>query len=530
MSRLPTVGQDNNEWGTILNDYLSVEHNEDGSQKLLTESVSRTIYVSATGDDTTGDGSVTLPYLTIGKALSTVKKEIVSDVIITISVGAGTFNLNNSDLIILDKISGAGTLVLQGTLALVESGFTMGSAEALDPFTYSVSGGNSSSWVTNQWKYYWLKSSTSYYPITHNENGSSISIVSSVTGTEIYQQTTIININLNNNNNINFSVNNLQINDFRINIPNYKLEFHGKYLSIEESYLSGSGTVSNLSFVCTEGASLRYNSIENSSVGLRCQTGPFAYNYLMSNRNSTLLNINNDTNLQNIYSCVFENPNTGASSRCISLLFGSLMTSAITGTHYIKFVNSYIPFYFVDFVKFSTVADSQKIILKNTNYYYRKGNNDYSINYLNLKLSNIIGTPITRWFYDAMYEFVNVSSGRNIQITGLIYPEYESNLSSTLADNTTTQVIVGNKLQNRSIVIDYTILRGSTYETAQLRILNDGTNLTLQEGTPLGDAGVTFAVNFNTNEIRLACTLTSTGTVATLKYNATRVMITPLTI
>ena len=33
MSRLPTVGQDNNNWGNVLNDYLGVEHNNDGTQK-----------------------------------------------------------------------------------------------------------------------------------------------------------------------------------------------------------------------------------------------------------------------------------------------------------------------------------------------------------------------------------------------------------------------------------------------------------------------------------------------------------------
>jgi hypothetical protein len=35
MSRLPTVGGDNDSWGNILNDFLGVEHNADGSQKAL---------------------------------------------------------------------------------------------------------------------------------------------------------------------------------------------------------------------------------------------------------------------------------------------------------------------------------------------------------------------------------------------------------------------------------------------------------------------------------------------------------------
>ena len=33
MSRLPLVGQDNDTWGTVLNDYLGVSHNTDGTQK-----------------------------------------------------------------------------------------------------------------------------------------------------------------------------------------------------------------------------------------------------------------------------------------------------------------------------------------------------------------------------------------------------------------------------------------------------------------------------------------------------------------
>ena len=35
MSRLPTVGGDDNTWGNILNDFLGVEHNSDGTQKTL---------------------------------------------------------------------------------------------------------------------------------------------------------------------------------------------------------------------------------------------------------------------------------------------------------------------------------------------------------------------------------------------------------------------------------------------------------------------------------------------------------------
>lgn len=37
MSRLPSPGSDDGQWGTILNDFLSVEHNADGSLKVRTD-------------------------------------------------------------------------------------------------------------------------------------------------------------------------------------------------------------------------------------------------------------------------------------------------------------------------------------------------------------------------------------------------------------------------------------------------------------------------------------------------------------
>lgn len=49
MARLPHVGGDNSNWGSILNEYLSVEHNQDGSLKIRDEGIPATI----------ADGSIT---------------------------------------------------------------------------------------------------------------------------------------------------------------------------------------------------------------------------------------------------------------------------------------------------------------------------------------------------------------------------------------------------------------------------------------------------------------------------------------
>lgn len=56
-TRLPSPGGDDNQWGDILNDFLSVEHNADGTLKIrtdgtLTAKASDSAVVHNTGDET----------------------------------------------------------------------------------------------------------------------------------------------------------------------------------------------------------------------------------------------------------------------------------------------------------------------------------------------------------------------------------------------------------------------------------------------------------------------------------------------
>ena len=47
MARLPTVGGDSGDWGTVLNEYLQIEHNDDGTHK--------TDYLPLAGGTLSGD-------------------------------------------------------------------------------------------------------------------------------------------------------------------------------------------------------------------------------------------------------------------------------------------------------------------------------------------------------------------------------------------------------------------------------------------------------------------------------------------
>jgi hypothetical protein len=500
-----------------------------------TESVSRTIYVATTGNDTTGDGSVGLPFLTINKALTTIKKILNTGITITIQLGAGTFDIAESEFAIIGTLTGSGGLTIQGTLALANSGFTLGAADATDLLKYGVSGGTTASWTTDQWKFYFAKSGANYYPITHNTTTTISICLGGASGiTEIYQLQTILNVTATTNSIIkmfiDFTYQNIEMipvnSNNKYNLPTSTIYF-------TECYFHATAQKNIWCQKCYGSAMNRCSSnfvswIFPDNIFSVVHTNNFFY--APASSATGLMQVGADK--LSIRDDTFENTGTSLNSYCIRGYQKGGFTAG-TNNNYIKFINSKIAFQYgstcdIDFTQATTY-----IILINVTYFARKftGVSDYDPNRFKINYANLKGSLITRWFYDTIYEFVNVVTGRLLSIPTIIYPEIDPGLSAALPNNATTNVVIGNKLQNRSIVIEYQITRGTTHEMNRLQIIHNGTTLTLFEPTPVGDdVGVSFAVAFSTNDIQLQCTMTNTGTAATMKYNASRVIITPLTI
>jgi hypothetical protein len=495
------------------------------------EIVSRTIYVSIyTGNDTTGTGETGAKFRTVGKALEDVYKYIDSGDIVTIQIDSGTYILTPANLYTISLLQGAGSIKILGTTKLIESGFTMGSAQAIDPLTYAVSGGNTATWDVNEWKYYFLKSSTSYYPITHNTT-TTISITQAVTGTEIYQNKTIINLNLTENT-VFPSFIEIDFSFVILNITNFALTIGNPYqFIIDNSNLIGSNTI-------TFDKKTVWKFHRNTSNGLTIEfqnqnLNLSTANYLYGNKNSQLL-IYSYSPISNVNfaNWVFENPNTGTSSACILYSGGS--TSVLTNAHYIKFVNSNIAIRHFKQMYADFSLSTCNIILSNVNYLIKRsatitGNEN---NMLNIDYTRIFGAPVTRYFFDTQTEFVNLTKGRNIQITGLIYPEQEQPEKATIANNGVTNIQIGDSLQNTSIEIDYTAIRGDSVEYGKITVVNKmAKGLVLSETTPLGsDAGLTFSVSFIApKKINLAITTTNTA-AGTMNYTIKRKLRTPITL
>jgi len=100
--------------------------------------------------------------------------------------------------------------------------------------------------------------------------------------------------------------------------------------------------------------------------------------------------------------------------------------------------------------------------------------------------------------------------------------------ATTLVDNDTTYVVVGDSAQDRSIHLMYTIVRDTSYQEGIIKILYDGSDVYILDD--FQDNGVGSGVVFtaeidSAGYINLVATTTSTGEDATFKATVKRIMI-----
>lgn len=126
-------------------------------------------------------------------------------------------------------------------------------------------------------------------------------------------------------------------------------------------------------------------------------------------------------------------------------------------------------------------------------------------------------------------ELVNLVKGTNIEFEGL-YPEYTQNQEIKLDNDTSTYIIVGNIIQNRSIKIDYTIERGTGYRSGSFNIVQDGSayistdNFVQNPYASVDSSAIAFSADVSGNYIRLAAWQNNVAD-SSLMYNLSRVMV-----
>lgn len=107
---------------------------------------------------------------------------------------------------------------------------------------------------------------------------------------------------------------------------------------------------------------------------------------------------------------------------------------------------------------------------------------------------------------------------------GADYWEQSNLVSTTVVDNTITDIFILTWAGSEHLILDFSIVRGTARETGTMRIVTDGTiaEVSTDSSYVNGNSGVTFTATVSGANLTLKGTATSTGTNAQLKYSIRR--------
>lgn len=120
----------------------------------------------------------------------------------------------------------------------------------------------------------------------------------------------------------------------------------------------------------------------------------------------------------------------------------------------------------------------------------------------------------TNWVFNDYVRYFN----------GADYWEQSNLVSTTVVDNTVTDIFTLGWAGSEHIILDYSIVRGSARETGTMRVVTDGSTAEVSTDSSYvnGNSGVTFTAIVVGNLLSLRGTATSTGTDAQMKYSIRR--------
>ena len=521
------------------------------------ETVARTIYVETTGSDTTGDGlSVGTAFATLYKAITTIKPQIYNCTV-TIQLGTGTFTYDTA----CDKALGAIELLygntttanipqikILGTLTLYRTGTF--SADATDKNKHNVADANI--YTVNELKNkFTLFTGTFYIPINSN-TASYISdpCIASATLTNTYDLSTTLTTSVANiTASVYFSYliidptsgNSLQIgvisssiiNECRPSVIIYGCHIKSnsstlRNIIVEIADFSLMGSIIDVNYT---GTSTSYAAL--SFRGNSVKFLDFQYCILRNlstanaSRNGSGIHTYHYTSNGFIgYGLIIENVYAAITIHAACTLGGS--GSAIQGVT----INNAYAIYHVNEAslqsyKMCSIRQNQAYTLNNVDYIFHLPYDSAivanNVNYFGTVLGLFSPGTVSK-------KMVDLSIGRFISVNGF-YAEYDTGHSNTLNYNAVTNIAIGDKTQNESIVINYSLSRGTNKQQGKIQILEGGlvSPLISEDYQNTADLGVTFDAAYDgvlTNQINLVCTVNNQeANNATIKYNIERIRI-----
>ena len=489
---------------------------------LRSEPISRDIYLSNTGNDTTGDGTISNRWATINKALDSILT-IVDGVDVTIYLEAGTYNLTNADRALISslRMNNAKVKFVAETTTLVKSGYTLATRSG-EPLRYDVTD-TGNTWTENQYRDLLATDGSSFYPISYNSAGTDTMVIdflhhNKAGATEIRSYDVTIH---NSDNTSSF------------------LEFVASCASNSEIEFE------LIRFTSTTGASMDFTNLSNIYMSCKFEIPEFEIRSSYFSFSNCLF-VSTDTGLY----CIFNNNQDGGVNdfnriyvRATSKSY-SIYNQRATANYFDAVVES---LYGINSLEGQFNACRVLKAYNADTAIYNSGRNGKVLGNLDSTLmvygtSNVFnivdkfGTNITfdNYFdgdsanifrFTSEISFLQPNKDYIIDIP-VSWPEESSDVRFTINNNTAGHIQVGDTRFNKNVVVEYYFERGSLNGYGVISLSsNAGTELDRDESWK-DDHLVAFAKEINGNEIRLTYddTATPDGNNTVIIYSITRKM------
>jgi len=483
------------------------------------EWVARTIYVSmptdpqTPGSDITGNGTSSHPYATINKALKSIHPYLLYGVV-TVQLDSGTFTMSINDKLEIVKLNNftnfwyaSPRVQIKGTYNMRATPLTMTKIMS-NTFTYT-----GTPYTTDILEGCFFGTTTTVtYPIEGNVGDTIFSPNYNITLQkyifDYYTTITILSDQI-----LNYEQSNsLSFFNCNIEFPNSQ-HIDGVYFGSDNLNFRQT-TGFNLSMLNTRIANSKINTYLNvltQEVIVATEHCEITYGVIKNKAATKTIGLRWMDYCQ-MSDLIFSNYNVA-----INYIGDVGIVPKTTGIHFL-FKNCDIAFSNKITSSGTINAEVNDISLKNTKYLLR--------NYSTSSPIKLVSQTITG-AYTSIYDpasltkdLSNPGVGTYINIPN-IYPEYQQRIPFTLTNNATDSISIGDLSYNRSIDIDYNIVRGTTYSHGSMKILNTGTAYLIDPGDLIQSAstGVTFNGVYRSgvsNTLKLGYTTTNTGTAATM--------------
>lgn len=493
------------------------------SMTLSSEDKDTTYYVNGTlGSDITGDGTQGNPFQTLEKTVLNVKPVFINSIVTISLLGSNTYVFNDIVSRKISAIKGTGRLILLGeedTLYTDVAATVIGD----DPTLYNLTvGGATPTWAPDELVgKYMTRSVFRGYIIN---NGASDAYIASrvITGTIVDYMCTI-------------EFESSATDDYFIR-SSIALDF--MYLKINMSTLN-LGTYGDIIWDCSDlTLAVDYNSgtkntIINSTLG-KCQIRSTRF---FNSRGAIYINSVQTgligTYFDGIGDVVFMN---GINTLGYNVFRASNLTMNYNHQVINNYYNRWLKFKDCDQALEVTAGGfynypNGKIILDNVTDFIDFGAVMPNNFWIDIHPNTIIGEPTNLWLKDSP-GYLAKGNSYYINIEGILFPEYTLATNSNLTNNSTTNIVIGDKTQNRSIDVNYTAYRNGKIEQGIVQIFHDGTTLYInrtshdnQSGNGIGLSINTKFDTTNTDLINIELIVDDNVDAVTFDYSITRKLL-----